>query len=379
MGGCVNHLDRPLNTGDPTAAIPARWINDVDEVLKRLDVYGGSIQRNDNRWTIFIDELLDSAGQWTLPSVTITGRWVTGEAAAPATKTCYAARIFGNDTNHRAAINLDAYTLLTNEAAPATALDWTNRKLYVGATEMLHWNATTDTARSPYMLASRGLKLAGQPARYEKATDNVFHAMNYGLMRADATQHAEIGWPWATTDIGGTIVDHHVGYFSTHTRTDTANTIDYAAQVWLAQGRTVATDEVRALEAYAYLDSRATRVYVARAQKSTASIGFSEAFRAETDTLSVSILRSDTDADIIVRGTSGPTYGVRSIGKPIMCDKYMRTDSEYRVGVNKVVSARVVDARCDDTINTAAMDTTTAGVIDALRDAMIHHGLIAAA
>jgi hypothetical protein len=38
----------------------------------------------------------------------------------------------------------------------------------------------------------------------------------------------------------------------------------------------------------------------------------------------------------------------------------------------------VVDARCDDTINTAAMDTTTAGVIDALRDAMISHGLIAA-
>jgi phage baseplate assembly protein gpV len=43
----------------------------------------------------------------------------------------------------------------------------------------------------------------------------------------------------------------------------------------------------------------------------------------------------------------------------------------------KVVSNRVVDARCDDSINSG--DATTDGVIDALRDAMIAHGLIAAA
>ena len=43
----------------------------------------------------------------------------------------------------------------------------------------------------------------------------------------------------------------------------------------------------------------------------------------------------------------------------------------------QVVAARVVDARCDDVINSG--DATTDGVIDALRDAMITHGLIAAA
>lgn len=43
----------------------------------------------------------------------------------------------------------------------------------------------------------------------------------------------------------------------------------------------------------------------------------------------------------------------------------------------QVVSNRVIDARCDDTINSG--DATTDGVIDALRDAMIAHGLIAAA
>ena len=49
----------------------------------------------------------------------------------------------------------------------------------------------------------------------------------------------------------------------------------------------------------------------------------------------------------------------------------------FKVGANQVVGARVVDARCDDAINSG--DGTTDGVIDALRDAMITHGLIAAA
>jgi hypothetical protein len=44
---------------------------------------------------------------------------------------------------------------------------------------------------------------------------------------------------------------------------------------------------------------------------------------------------------------------------------------------NQVVGDRVIDARCDDTIDSG--DATTDGVIDALRDAMITHGLIAAA
>jgi len=49
----------------------------------------------------------------------------------------------------------------------------------------------------------------------------------------------------------------------------------------------------------------------------------------------------------------------------------------YKVSGTQVVGARVVDARCDDAINSG--DATTDGVIDALRDAMITHGLIAAA
>jgi len=49
----------------------------------------------------------------------------------------------------------------------------------------------------------------------------------------------------------------------------------------------------------------------------------------------------------------------------------------YKVDDVQVVGNRVVDARCDDAVNSG--DATTDGVIDALRDAMITHGLIAAA
>lgn len=54
----------------------------------------------------------------------------------------------------------------------------------------------------------------------------------------------------------------------------------------------------------------------------------------------------------------------------------VNTTASYQVDGVQVVSNRVVDARCDDTINSG--DATTDGVIDALRDAMIAHGLIAA-
>jgi len=51
----------------------------------------------------------------------------------------------------------------------------------------------------------------------------------------------------------------------------------------------------------------------------------------------------------------------------------------YQVSGNQVIGTRVVDARIDDAINTSAWDSTTAGVLDALRDAAIAHGWIAAA
>jgi len=48
-----------------------------------------------------------------------------------------------------------------------------------------------------------------------------------------------------------------------------------------------------------------------------------------------------------------------------------------KIDAVQVVGNRVIDARIDDTINSG--DATTDGVIDAIRDAMLAHGLIAAA
>mgnify|MGYP001608987597 CR=1 FL=1 len=53
------------------------------------------------------------------------------------------------------------------------------------------------------------------------------------------------------------------------------------------------------------------------------------------------------------------------------------TGKVVSVAGTQVVGARVVDARCDDAINSG--DAITDGVIDALRDCLITHGLIAAA
>uniref|UniRef100_A0A6M3J7E5 Uncharacterized protein n=1 Tax=viral metagenome TaxID=1070528 RepID=A0A6M3J7E5_9ZZZZ len=50
----------------------------------------------------------------------------------------------------------------------------------------------------------------------------------------------------------------------------------------------------------------------------------------------------------------------------------------YKVSGTQVVGARVVDARCDDVVD-STYGAEEAGVLDALRDAMISHGLISAA
>ncbi len=51
----------------------------------------------------------------------------------------------------------------------------------------------------------------------------------------------------------------------------------------------------------------------------------------------------------------------------------------FKVDGVQVVSARVIDSRADDTVNAGAWDATSAGVLDALRDCMLSHGLLAAA
>ena len=67
--------------------------------------------------------------------------------------------------------------------------------------------------------------------------------------------------------------------------------------------------------------------------------------------------------------------GAYSTGGKITC-RNVNAFGVFKVANVQVVGSRVIDARCDDALNSG--DATTDGVIDALRDAMIAHGLIAA-
>ncbi len=71
-------------------------------------------------------------------------------------------------------------------------------------------------------------------------------------------------------------------------------------------------------------------------------------------------IRLDSNLDVIIAGNTDLASG-----------------KVFKVNGTQVVGARVIDARADDALNSG--DATTDGVIDALRDAMITHGLIAAA
>ena len=82
-------------------------------------------------------------------------------------------------------------------------------------------------------------------------------------------------------------------------------------------------------------------------------------------------------SQIALSRTGTAAYTFYGLGGNIHNSGHINTAGVYKVDDVQVVSNRVIDARCDDTINSG--DATTDGVIDALRDAMIAHGLIAAA
>jgi len=78
--------------------------------------------------------------------------------------------------------------------------------------------------------------------------------------------------------------------------------------------------------------------------------------------------------------TNAILYGIMAAAP---ADQTLRINAVCNVTENiqidgtQVIGNRVIDARCDDAVNSG--DATTDGVIDALRDAMIAHGLVAAA
>ena len=57
----------------------------------------------------------------------------------------------------------------------------------------------------------------------------------------------------------------------------------------------------------------------------------------------------------------------------------INTTGVIKVADVQVLGARVVNAAVDDAINAAAWDATTAGVLTAIRDALVAHGIVTAA
>jgi len=57
-----NLLKQPMKSGEPIAKIPAKFYNDLDEILTYLDVFNGSIQKTGNRWIIGIEPSSASSG-----------------------------------------------------------------------------------------------------------------------------------------------------------------------------------------------------------------------------------------------------------------------------------------------------------------------------
>jgi len=123
---------------------------------------------------------------------------------------------------------------------------------------------------------------------------------------------------------------------------------------------------------------------------------------AEDITFALAAYSKDTGGT--TRGTHSIDFMVESVGAAVITSKYrwqtvinniwnvamtlssagaLWTDASvdtllYKVSGTQVVGARVVDARCDDVVDNT-YGAEEAGVLDALRDAMISHGLIAAA
>lgn len=93
--------------------------------------------------------------------------------------------------------------------------------------------------------------------------------------------------------------------------------------------------------------------------------------------ITFSTLLNNSASDIVTLLSSGKVgIGDTAPGELLDVAGNINATGVIKIDDTQVISNRVIDARCDDAINSG--DATTDGVIDALRDAMITHGLIAA-
>ena len=316
--------------------VPAAFYNATEHILDNLDVWGGHIERDGLNWTITMDEFLDTDGT----PATAAGRWKTGEGAAPGTKTTYAARIWGNDSNHRQAIDLDGFSLYANTAAGEEVLAWSDD--------------TTDAAE-------------GVVANFKRPT-----------------RHTRSVWYSTDTSIAGDTVSfdvEHGGRWS-------GAGLNPAAAVF-AKARRLAGSSLNTRAHIAGVDSTNEEV-VAGAFYSTGHLSYDVQLCRGSDTYAgeqyaarfyssagdnIHFYRSDSSANDAGSIRIVGEHGGRSLyasgdiqtGADLFIAGLVFVDSEL------VLQNRKVDSRLSATPNTG--DTTTDGLIDAVRDVITHHGL----
>ena len=316
--------------------VPAEFYNATEHILDNLDVWGGHIERDGLNWTIVLDEFLDTDG---LPG-TASGRWKTGEGAAPGTKTTYAARIWGNDTNHYPAVDLDAFTLKANDSGGNKTVDWHNTKLHANDTantEILDWTeegdtTSGDTARGAYAKFSRGVYLDGQPSRFFDSAQGLYtDPTGFGLTQK-MQAISDFGWDWQATSLASfaTNSGRYMGQHRFKSLLDTTN--NYAEfDIW---ARHVYADTANVgMVAGAWSNTYEGATVYARICANGADTSGTEfeAFRCSDGTRRVSLLNNDTgagDADLYVGGSGGNcTWGIRSNDKPVKIGSYVEGDS----------------------------------------------------
>ena len=354
--------------------VPAAFYNATEHILDNLDVWGGHIERDGLNWTITMDEFLDTDGT----PATAAGRWKTGEGAAPGTKTTYAARIWGNDTNNYPAVDLDAFTLKANDATGNKTVDWHNTKLHANDTantEIFDWTESGDTNRGTYCAFSRGVKLDGEPQRFIDSNASALYADSQGVYFGISIRAlADFGQSWASTS--GTTAAGTQGSSMVYGRVytyDTADSEQFDASAKIVHHDTSGRGWCGARFS-ASVNGDAMTAYVA-----SSSQGSVEGFRCSDGTRRVSLLNSDTsagDADVYVGGSGGGcTWGIRSGDKPAKFDAYVAGDSyadfegygqfgshvnvDTSAGEYRVNGTRVVDARLSAVDKPTGLPTTT--------------------
>jgi len=94
-------------------------------------------------------------------------------------------------------------------------------------------------------------------------------------------------------------------------------------------------------------------------------------------TFQSTILQSGAASDLLLKYNTTTVLTIGSAAVTSAQDVDLASGKVYKVNATQVVGARVIDARIDDIPNSG--DTTTDGIIDAIQDALIAHGLAAAA